>query len=124
MADDASDDRPTGFEVCAADADDPAPPPNQLEWLTGIAGRLQQPDGHIGAMYCAPSPLPDAAPHGWRFIAYFGDSWERAGDGWRHVELTGDDPISKRDEAAVEEVWRQCIADSRADHEQQKAAAL
>lgn len=111
--------KPSGWDVGPAFQDESAPS-DQAEWLAELAKKLQPTDGHILAMHNGPSNLPER-PAFWRLIAYIGDSWDQAGDGWADISLTGDDPISTRNEASVCEVWRGSIERSRAEYAQRKA---
>jgi hypothetical protein len=103
----------TGFD---AELSDQA----EADWLRTIAESLKPADGYLGAMF---GRVTDQDAKEWRLLAYVGDAWERAGDGWAAIKLTDSDPITLRDEAAVRAIWKDCIAASRADHEKNKRGA-
>ena len=115
------DDKPgdRAVEVVAFSDENPLRSQDEADWLRGIAESMKPADGYIGAMFGRRA----ADSSEWRFIAYVGDSWERAGDGFAAVQLTATDPITRRDEAAVRAIWQKCIDDSKAQFEAHRGAA-
>jgi hypothetical protein len=108
--------KPEGHEITPA-MDGLWPDPEGGAWLKTIAERIQPKDGYIGALRCAGSGTGE-----WRLVAYIGDTWDNAGDGWIPLPTTGDDPVSRRDVTTVEVLWGKAIVDSRKEHELRKLA--